>query len=391
MSNYFYSMTAGIYSMKSVVGALLFFLIAFQCLSGFFLALAYIPDSMLYPISREFDDMEDLYSDDIFWLHERGVDFIFIFLFFHIFRKIFIANSHSQFNAWSTGAFLMILVHLSVFFGLSLCGTHLSEVTLLIAANLLSAAMLRLNNAAWFLFTDLSLNLDVLLRLSVLHYLISFFLLFFCFLHLVDMHYDWKDASYFSGNIFGVLWSSVVLKYEFYSILFIFNFFFFFYFFTSELNEAVSYEIFMWGDVGIVNDVRYFGVAPHWYFRAYMGWLNVCPSFYVGIFGLAFFILCLALQNWLKRGQYLYLSQACLFTSPHFNIAYVTFYTFFVLSSFYTFSILPYGRFYNRLGGNVSLLFSYFFILLYLSNAHTYIFLSIYFSFNRNYVVFFRS
>jgi hypothetical protein len=27
--------------------------------------------------------------------------------------------------------------------------------------------------------------------------------------------------------------------------------------------EALSYEIFMWGDIGIVTDVRFYGVAPH--------------------------------------------------------------------------------------------------------------------------------
>jgi len=27
--------------------------------------------------------------------------------------------------------------------------------------------------------------------------------------------------------------------------------------------EALSYEIFMWGDVGMMTDVRYYGVAPH--------------------------------------------------------------------------------------------------------------------------------
>jgi hypothetical protein len=27
--------------------------------------------------------------------------------------------------------------------------------------------------------------------------------------------------------------------------------------------EALSYEIFMWGDIGMVTDVRYYGVAPH--------------------------------------------------------------------------------------------------------------------------------
>ncbi len=34
--------------------------------------------------------------------------------------------------------------------------------------------------------------------------------------------------------------------------------------------EALTYELFMWGDVGLVNDIRFYGVAPHWYFRPLM-------------------------------------------------------------------------------------------------------------------------
>jgi hypothetical protein len=30
-----------------------------------------------------------------------------------------------------------------------------------------------------------------------------------------------------------------------------------------EEPEALSYEIFMWGDIGLITDVRFYGVAPH--------------------------------------------------------------------------------------------------------------------------------
>lgn len=60
--------------------------------------------------------------------------------------------------------------------------------------------------------------------------------------------------------------------------------------------EALSYEIFMWGDVGMSTDVRFYGVAPHWYFRPYMAWLIICPFHRVGIFGLVFFFFVLYFQ-----------------------------------------------------------------------------------------------
>jgi hypothetical protein len=33
-------------------------------------------------------------------------------------------------------------------------------------------------------------------------------------------------------------------------------------FILYDENEALSYEIFMWGDIGLMTDVRYYGVAP---------------------------------------------------------------------------------------------------------------------------------
>ena len=34
--------------------------------------------------------------------------------------------------------------------------------------------------------------------------------------------------------------------------------------------EALTYENFMWGDIGFIVDIRFYGVAPHWYFRPFM-------------------------------------------------------------------------------------------------------------------------
>lgn len=60
--------------------------------------------------------------------------------------------------------------------------------------------------------------------------------------------------------------------------------------------ESISYELFMWGDIGIMNDIRFYSVAPHWYFRPYMAWLLACPYHKTGLFGLVFFLGALYFQ-----------------------------------------------------------------------------------------------
>jgi len=147
--------------------------------------------------------------------------------------------------------------------------------------------------------------------------------------------------------------------------------------------EALSYEIFMWGDVGAITDVRFYGVAPHWYFRPFMAWLLVCPYHKTGVFGIIFFFFLLfhqvslsgnnELGFFLKKKKQLDLFKKYnyIFFDKTYNMdltffSQCMFYVFF-MSLLYIFSFLPSGRFYNALGGNFGMLFAYIYILIYLS------------------------
>jgi hypothetical protein len=55
------------------------------------LAFSLIPEPMMVPLVRDEEDSEDLYIDDFFWLHERGVDLLFIVIFFHLLRKMYLS------------------------------------------------------------------------------------------------------------------------------------------------------------------------------------------------------------------------------------------------------------------------------------------------------------
>ena len=95
------------------------------------------------------------------------------------------------------------------------------------------------------------------------HYIIGLYTVYLGILHSLEMHYDWKDFSYVDGVEFELNWFETVFKNELFKLL---DFFLIFIFITlylySEL-EPLSFEVFMWGDVGLVTDVRFLGVAPH--------------------------------------------------------------------------------------------------------------------------------
>jgi len=106
-----------------------------------------------------------------------------------------------------------------------------------------------------------------------------------------------------------------------------------------------------------------------------MGWLIVCPHHKTGIFGLLYFFFVLFHQPTLHGvSEYnLYRKKKVLLTTffsigrkknflknsysnSELNVYFQTTYALFVMSALYTSSFLPYGRFYNRLGGNVGML-----------------------------------
>ena len=352
----------------SMLGLYLILIFSLQCLSGIMLSFSLLGEPMLIPHSRSEEDMEDLYTDDFFWVHERGVDFIFILLYLHFLRKLYL-NSFSleQESAWKSGSFAFLLTHGVIFFGLVLCGTHLSDITLKIAANIMSTLTLQFGQGYWWLFTDQALNTDTTIRMMYAHYCLAFYLLYVSVCHAMEMHYDWKDSQITDGLDLRLRWFPDLFRIELGGLILFLTGFAFLCYFLYEEPEALNNELFTWGDVGFIVDVRFLGVMPHWYFRGYMGWLILCPHHYVGIFGLVLFMVIIYFQPDLKSKLF---NQESFFnfnsSNPNLSCVNICLFWLFFLSVMYCDSFLPYGRFFNRLGGNDILMFSYFYVFVYL-------------------------
>jgi hypothetical protein len=78
------------YSWKLIFGFVTMIAIVFQLISGTMLSLSLVTEPMIVPIVRDEEDLEDSYTDDFFWLHERGVDMIVMYSYVHLFRKLYI-------------------------------------------------------------------------------------------------------------------------------------------------------------------------------------------------------------------------------------------------------------------------------------------------------------
>lgn len=383
--SYFSSLTVAFHDINSLYGFMVFLVVVSQLVSGTMLSFSLVPESMMVPMVRDEEDLEDLYIDDFFWFHERGVDLVFIFSWIHLFRKLYInAIEYEHEAAWKSGVFTFLVFQAVVFCGLVLCCTHLSEITLTIAANIVHTFFLFSGKFYWWIFTDKQLNTDTLIRLAYAHYLAAFYMAYIAMIHAIDMHYDWKNESIYDGITQEMIWWDEALLNELGSFLEVIVLIMVISAYLYPEVEALSYEIFMWGDIGLVPDVRFYGVAPHWYFRPFMAWLIVCPHHKTGIFGLIFFFWILFVQPslhgsthyhfQLKRNTLLlsnFVKRKTLFSNFYFNVEinlyHQFFYALFIMSCLYTASFLPYGRFYNRLGGNIGMLAAYLYVFFYLT------------------------
>jgi len=302
-------------------------------------------------------------------MHERGVDIIFMLIIFHFLRKLYLMSfCDRQENAWKSGSFLFLIIHGAIFFGLVLCCTHLSDITLTIAANIINTITFKYGKAYWFLFTDQTLNTDTIIRSMYAHYILGLFTVVLGLNHALMMHYDYRDINNYEGSEAENEWYDSVFKKEIFVFAFLLMLLSFYGKFFYEMVEPLNYEIFMWGDVGCVVDVRFLGVAPHWYFRSYMSWLLLCPHHYFGVFGLVYLMVIVYFQPNLKSKSLEYVRKNNLMSDgSEFNLIHIILFSIFFISVLYTNTFLPYGRFFNMVGGNVGLLISYLYIFTYLT------------------------
>ena len=84
-------------SMFSILGFGLFISIILQILSGFFLGWYYVPEPSLVEEVRSEMFEDTRYGFEIYNIHVRGVDVIFLLSYSHIMRKIYLKNYFDQY------------------------------------------------------------------------------------------------------------------------------------------------------------------------------------------------------------------------------------------------------------------------------------------------------
>jgi len=149
--------------------------------------------------------------------------------------------------------------------------------------------------------------------------------------------------------------------------LYLFSFIFDYIILTHLLLIIFFFE--RW-NISELDEIRFYGVAPHWYFRPLMGLLVISPTHYEGLMWMALFFVLLTflpiIYNWYN------VYNKHIPTIPMQNSLLQTFaFIIFMMSLFCSASMLPCGRYYYEpeggYVGNPWVKFSYQYIYLYMA------------------------
>jgi quinol-cytochrome oxidoreductase complex cytochrome b subunit len=244
----------------------------------------------------------------VYRVHLVGVDVIFVLSYLHLLKKVYLGNYHeADLDGWFTGVFAFLVFHIVVFLGITLSTNHLGDVTITIAANIYWSLFLFTHKAYAAVFTNKHLNVDQLTRFMIGHYLAAYFYTYLLQAHLMFIHEAWDADSALSTQqdstspkltwLWDALAKEALMMLGAYVLLV-----------TTFIQlaypdpRAVNYTFFEQWSEAESEELNYFIVAPHWYFRPHMGLLTACAQHYEGLFWLVGFYVALAALPAISRG-----------------------------------------------------------------------------------------
>jgi len=99
-------------SASSITGFMILLIINTQIISGFFLLWYFIPEPGLCIDLREEMMNDTRFGLEVYFIHVRGVDVLFLLSYAHILKKIFLKNYITQESeGWALGGYSFLLFH----------------------------------------------------------------------------------------------------------------------------------------------------------------------------------------------------------------------------------------------------------------------------------------
>lgn len=268
-------------------GFLSLFCLVNQIITGVFLAMHYVPNTLF-----AFSSVEHIMRDINFgWLiryaHSNGASAFFAVVYIHIFRGLlFKSYSFSNKSIWFSGIIIFILMMATAFVGYVLPWGQMSFWGATVITNLFSVIPLIGTDLVYWLWGGFSVGPSTLTRFFSFHYLLPFIIFTFVIIHIFYLH------NIGSSNPFPLEHKEVNTYYiTFYPYFFIKDaigffiflviFFYFIFFHPNLLGHSDNY-------IEANSLVTPEHIVPEWYFLPFYAILRSIPNKEQGIIAMAF-------------------------------------------------------------------------------------------------------
>lgn len=251
------------------LASLLYFMLTIQTLSGFILVQYYssVDNSFFY---TQILIIEPIKAFFIRLIHINCVNIVFLVLYFHVLKAIFLRGWKTK-PVWYSGVILLLLIIIVSFFGYTLPYRRMRFWAVTVIFNLLSVLPYGIDLVYW-LWAGFYVNSYTIAFIFSLHFIFPFIILTLGILHLIYLH---KSGS---SRILATITSQD--KIYFYPL-----------FVVQDLINFLIIWIFVWWLITfpfLLIDVEIFvpiniisrpiHIQPEWYFLPYYSILRVIPN-----------------------------------------------------------------------------------------------------------------
>jgi quinol-cytochrome oxidoreductase complex cytochrome b subunit len=280
-------------------GVFSFLCLAFQIISGIFLAIHYVPT-----ITDAFDSVEHIMRDvNNGWVmryaHANGASAFFIVVYVHTFRGIYYGSfTYPRQSVWVVGSIILFLMILTAFLGYVLPWGQMSLWGATVITNLVSAVPKIGGELVNWLWGGFSVGQPTLNRFYSFHYTLPFIIAFMAIIHVIFLH---KHGS--SGPLGVKIISDDFVFYPYFIskdvlgiLLFLWFYVFIVFFSPNSLGHPDNYI-----PANPLSTPAH--IVPEWYFLPFYAILRSIPDKLFGVIAMLLAIVCIVILPMLHKPE----------------------------------------------------------------------------------------
>nr|BAV78655.1 cytochrome b [Steinernema glaseri] len=260
-------------------GSMLGMVLAFQILTGTFLAIYYSADSLLAFSSVQYI----MYEVNFGWIfrvfHFNGASLFFIFLYLHFFKGLFFMSYRLK-HVWASGLSIFLLIMMEAFMGYVLVWAQMSFWASVVITSLLSVIPIWGPAIVTWIWSGFSVSGATLKFFFFLLFLVPCFVLVLVLFHLIFLHTTGSTSSlYCHGDYDKICFFPEYWGKDAYNLIIWLGFFIFSLCYPFNLGDP---EMFIEADP-MMSPVH---IVPEWYFLFAYAILRAIPNKILGVIAL---------------------------------------------------------------------------------------------------------